>query len=240
MTLWDNIYVNYSGIQSKVYFLTKTNVGNFTNADMAILASNALERVQSLIDSSDGRWEFDDSNQTDISIGTTALVNAQQDYTLSVSFINIERVEVKNTDGKWSKLIPIDQADIYDQSLTDFLSGGGTPVYYDKMGNSMMLYPVPNYAQAASLKIFYQRPPVQVLTTDISSTATSPGFNSLYHDLIAYWVAYDYAMANGLPNANQFMVEIQRKEDALKEDYALRSKDEHIRLSARKIRNQFR
>jgi hypothetical protein len=223
----------YANLQSKVYFLTKTNVTSFPNADMAILASNAVERVTSLINQSDGRWEFDDSNQTDLPIATTALVSGQQDYAMAVTHIEIERVELKDEEGNWRKLTPIDQADVYDQSITDFMGTNGTPMYYDKVGSSIFLYPTPDYSQSASLKVFFTRPPVSVLSSDISSTSTSPGFNALYHDLVAYWVAYDYAMANGLPNANQIMVEIQRKEDALKENYALRSKDEHLRLRPR-------
>jgi hypothetical protein len=75
-----------------------------------------------------------------------------------------------------------------------------------------------------------------IQSSDISSTTVKPGFNSLYHDLIALWVSYDYAVANGLPNANQLMVEITRKEEALKEDFALRSQDEHIRISGKKYK----
>lgn len=231
----------YGSLQSKVYFLTKTNVNSFTNADMAVLATHAINRVASLINQADGRWEFDDSNQTDLPIATTALVSGQQDYALAVTHTNIERVELKDSDGNWGKLTPIDQADVYDQSVTDFMSGGGTPLYYDKMGSSLFLYPAPDYSQAASLKIYFTRPPVALLSSDISSTTVSPGFNALYHDLIALWIAYDYALANGLPNANQLMVEIDRKEEALKEDFALRSKDEHIVLKARQYAfNPFR
>lgn len=223
----------FGSLQSKVYFLTKTNVNSFPNSDMAILATHAVNRVASLINQVDGRWEFDDSNQTDLPIATTALVSGQQDYSLATSHINIERVELKDSTGSWRKLTPIDQADVYDQSITDFLTGGGTPVYYDKTGNSLFLYPSPDYSQAASLKIYFTRPPVALLSSDISSTTVSPGFNALYHDLVALWISYDYALANGLPNANQLMAEIERKEDALREDYALRSADEHLRLQAR-------
>lgn len=223
----------YGNLQNKVYFLTKTNVTSFPNADMAILVSNANERIASLIIQSDGRWEYDDTNQTDIPIATTALVSAQQDYSLATTHINIERVELKDSAGKWRKLTPIDQSDIYDQSMTDLLTGGGTPTYYDKLGSSLFLYPSPNYSQSASLKIFFTRPPVTILSSDVSSTTVSPGFNALYHDLVALIVSYEYAIANGLPNANQLQSEIVRKEEALKEDFALRSKDEHIRLGAR-------
>lgn len=232
----------YANIQNKVYFLTKTNVYSFPNSDMAILANNALERITSLINQSDGRWSFDDTNQptTDQGdgtggspIATTALVSGQQDYTFAVSHLNIERIEIKDSTGAWRKLTPIDQTDVYDQSITDFMSGGGTPLYYDKIGASLFLYPNPNYSQSASLKVFFTRGPIGVNTTDISSTTTKPGFSVLYHDLVALWIAYDYAVANGLPNANQLMADIQIKEDALKEDFTLRSRDEHIRLGAR-------
>ena len=223
----------YGNLQSKIYFLTNTNSASFPSSDMAILATNAVERIVSLIRASDGRWQYDDTNQSDLPIATTTLTDSQQDYSLATAHLTIQRVEVKDSTGNWRKLTPMDQADVYDQSITDFMSGGGTPLYYDKFGSTIMLYPYPDYTQATSLKVFFERGPVSVLTSDISSTSTSPGFNSLYHDLVAYWVAYDFAMAKGLPNANQFMVEIQRKEEALKEDYALRSADEHLRLRAR-------
>lgn len=232
----------YGSLQGKVYFLTKTNVNSFINSDMAVLATHALNRVASLIMQADGRWEFDDSNQTDLPIATTALVSGQQDYALAITHINIERVELKDSTGNWRKLTPIDQADVYDQSVTSFMGTNGTPLYYDKMASSVFLYPTPNYSQSASLKVYFTRPPSALLSSDISSTTVSPGFNALYHDLVALWIAYDYALANGLPNANQLMVEIERKEDALKEDFALRSKDEHVGLRPRQYggRNPFK
>lgn len=225
--------MTYSNLLSKIYFLTKTNSTSFPIADITVLANNALERVVSLILQSDGRWEFDDTNQTDLPIATTALVSGQQDYGFETSHIEIERVELKDEEGNWRKLQPLDQADVYDQSLTDFLKGGGTPVYYDKLANSIFLYPTPDYAQDASLKVYYSRPPVSFLVTD---TTKEPGFNALYHDLIALWVAYEYAFANGLPTMDRFMDEIMKKEEALKEAYSMRNKDEHIRMTAKKVR----
>jgi len=225
--------MTFSNILAKIYFLTKTNSVSFPTADVTILANNALERVVSLILQSDGRWEFDDSNHTDLPVATTALVSAQQSYGFETSHIEIERVELKDQQGNWRKLQPLDQADVYDQSLTDFLKGGGTPVYYDKIATSIFLYPSPDFSQNASLKINYSRPPVSFLVTD---TTEQPGFNSLYHDLIALWVSYEYSFANGISTADKFLEEIIRKEEALKEAYALRSKDEHIRISAKKYK----
>lgn len=190
---------------------------------------------------SDGRWQWDDENATDsdgtvrgLPIATTALVANQQDYTLAITHLQIERVEVLDNSTPtpaWHKLKPIDQADVYGQSLSGFLNTAGLPTYYDKLGNSFFLYPAPNYSQAASLKIWFKRPPSYFLTSD--TTNKSPGFNQLYHELIPLWVAYNFALANGKSNANGIMAQIQLKEDALHDDYSVRDKDDHLRLKAR-------
>lgn len=234
-----------SDIVTKTYFLTKTNVTSFPAADMLILMNNAYERVVSLIIGCDGRWQWDDSAQpiTDqgdgtggLPIATTALVANQQDYTLAVTHLEVIGMEVKDTNGNWTTLTPIDVKQIdHSPSATDFMKGTGIPVYYDKVGASILLYPAPNYSQAASLKIRFQREPYKFTAAQVSTGTRQPGFNSLYHDLIPLHAAYDYGVANGLPTINQIQSEIQRKEDALTSDYEMRSKDEQLRM--RVVRN---
>jgi hypothetical protein len=220
-----------SDIVSKTYFLTKTNSSSFTAADMLILINNAYERVASLIISVDGRWQWDDTNNTDLPIATTALVANQQDYSLASTHLEITGIELKDSTGNWIPLIPIDQNDIkYNLSTTDFLKDAGIPQYYDKLGMSLFLYPKPNYSQAASLKIRYQRAPALYTSGEVTTGTKQPGFNSLYHDLIPIWVSYEYAFANGMNTANKFLEEINRKEEALKSDYQLRSKDENLSI----------
>ncbi len=222
--------MQYTDLVNKVYFLTATNSTSFPAANMLIEINNALDRVVSLILHSDGRWNYDDSNNTDLPIVTTDLVQNQQDYSLSVSHLEIARAEVQDSNGNWNKLDPLDQTDVFNQSLTDFLKTASLPVYYDKIGNSVFLYPKPNYAQAASLKLWIDRGPNYFI---IGDTTKQPGFNSLYHDLCALWPSYNFALANGRSNATQLQAEIQMKEEMLREDYALRAKDDHPRLRAR-------
>lgn len=217
-------------IRTKSYFLTSSNANSFPDTTLVVEANNALERCVYLINHSDGRWQFDDTNNTDLPIATATLTTNQQDYSFATSHLEISRVEVQDQNGNWSKLVPIDQSDVYNQSLTDFMKTAGTPFYYDKIANSIFLYPKPNYTQSASLKIYFKRGPSYFLTSDTTKT---PGFNALYHDLIPLWIAYNFAVANGKANASQIMSEIQLREDSLKEDYALRSKDEGIRLRPR-------
>lgn len=222
-------------IRTKTYLLTSTNSTSFPDASLIAEANNAYDRVVSLILKADGRWQFDDENNTDLPIATTALVSGQQDYALSIAHLDLLRVEVQDnaTVPAWHKLIPIDQADLYNTAMTSFLSTNGLPTYYDKVGNSVFLYPAPNYAQSASLKVYFKRGPNYFITSD---TTKAPGFNALYHDLIPLWIAYNFALANGKANASGLLQEITMREEALSEDYALRGKDDHLQIRARPVR----
>lgn len=217
-------------IRSKIYFLTSTNSTSFPDASLIIEVNNAYERTVALINAADGRWQFDDSNNIDLPIATTDLVANQQDYSLATSHLEITRAEILDSNGNWNRLQSFDQADVYNQSLTDFMKTAGLPIFYDKLANSVFLYPKPNYSQAASLKLFFERGPNEFVTGD---TTKQPGFNTLFHDLLPLWVAYNFAIANGKQNAAIIQAEITLREAALQEYYALRSHDDPIRLKAR-------
>jgi len=207
------------------------------------LINEALNRVTSLILRSDGRWQFDDQNNTDLPIGTTNLVTTvgseQQDYGIAITHLKILGVEVKDAAGNWRQLSPIDQADLMDNSVTDFLKTAGLPKYYDKIGNSIFLYPKPlgtAVTATAGLKIRFQRPPSYFVYTD---TTKVPGFNSLYHNLLAAIACRDYAIDKVLPSAKGFQEQVVIMENDLVEDYALRNKDEHINISSKGRKYRF-
>jgi len=202
----------------------------FAAADMLLAINNAYERVASLIMQADGRWEWDDANNTDFPIATTTITSAQQDYGFAVTHLNISRVEVKDSNGIWSQLTPINQSDFIGQGQAEFLKGGGIPVYYDKLNSSVFLYPIPDYTQSASLKIFFQRGPAVFTSAEVTTGTKVPGFNSLYHELIPLHAAHDYAIAKGLSNVNQLSAQIQQREEALQSDYELRNRDEKLQL----------
>lgn len=193
----------------------------------------------------DSRWQYDDSNYADLPSATTTITTDQQDYSLATSHLAIDRVELKDSGGQWHLLTPIDRSDIEHEPLAEgettrtgaFLSGTGTPTHYDKKGNSIILYPVPNYTQASSLALYFARGPLKFdwtddkFTDDTGSASSEPGFNSLFHNLIPLWASYEFAVANGLKNANQIMVEIQRLEAELEEFYGQRNRDRRKRMT---------
>ncbi len=231
--------MNLQDISNKIYFLTNTNSTSYPAANLLIDLNIAYNRIVSLILQADGRWEYDDSNQTDLPIATTALVAGQQDYSLSIGQLFIERLEVKPNGGTFFyKLFPRDVADPMWGS--DILGLDATtqaaPMLYDTLGTSVLLYPIPNYSQAASLKIYFKRAQVDFSSGDLSTGTLIPGFASLFHDLLAYLVAYDYAVVNLPTLANGYLAIIQRKEASLSSFYSQRDPDDQNRLSTRSIR----
>lgn len=220
--------MTYSQILSKFNILTSTNSTSFSLANSVILANNAVEHIEGLINNADDRWEFDDTNQTDLPIATTALVANQQDYSLTTSHISIDRVEVLDSTGlNWTLLVPIDQHDVRYVALANYYPTAGKPLEYDKLGNSIFLYPKPSYSLAAALKIYFTRPPVAFVAGDTSAV---PGFNSLFHNLVPLWMAYEFAIANGKSNATLLFNEIERIEQQINDFYGQRSRDERPRM----------
>jgi len=188
--------------------------------------NRALDKVTTLICGSDGRWQFDDSNYTDLPIGTANLVDQQQDYSLSVTHLKVLRVEIMDETGKYYKIDPMDENDVSRMGMTEFMNNPGRPQYYDIQGGSVFLYPKPQTGYVtitAGLKVYFQREPSYFATTD---TTKVPGFASVFHRLVSRWACYDYALARQLPIKKDLKDEIAVLEEELKDFYATRQSDE--------------
>jgi hypothetical protein len=200
-------------------------------ADFTRRLNEGLNIVASAIMQADGRWQWDDNNNTDFPIGTTNLVANQQDYTFEVTHLKINRVEVKDESGNWTLLTPIDARDV-EVALAEFEATAGVPQYYDKIANSVFLYPVSSYSQAASLKVYFQRPPSYFTSSD---TTKVPGFNSLFHNLVALIACREYALDRQMPVAKSLAERVQIGLQDISDAYTLRNKDEVIGVRAKRI-----
>lgn len=211
---------------------------------MLIDINNACERVASLIMGADSKWQWDDFNNTDLPIATTSLVSGQQDYSLAVTHLTIDRVEILPSGGTskdWKRLKQIDQQSkkrAENEALTSYKVTPGLPDEYDLSSNSVFLYAPPNYSQAASLKLYFTRGPALFTSAEVATGTKSPGFASIFHDLIPYWVAYNYAVENGLETANGFLAAIQRREQELSDFYGDRDRDFRAHLRATRDSNK--
>ena len=192
------------GIVQDTYFEVSANSNSYPIADLTRNANNALDTVVTLILGSDSRWQFDSTNATDLPIGTAGLVSGQQDYSFASEFLVIKSIECSDAEGNWTKLIPIDNYD-EEVALSQFQTVNGVPKYYDKMGESILLYPAPNYSIAPTdtpvggLRAYFQRKMDYFVVGD---TTKKPGFAEHLHKYISLYCAYVYACAKDLPKQN--------------------------------------
>lgn len=186
------------GIVQDVYFEASANSSSYPIEDLVRNANTALDNTTALILGADGRWQFDSTNQTDLPIGTTSLVSSQRDYTFDQEYLVIRSMECSTQDGLWYKLIPIDNYD-EDMALSEFAKVDGTPKYYDKVGESILLYPAPNYnigyldTPSGGLRAYFQRKIDHFTTSD---TTKEPGFAKHLHKYISLYCAYVYCCAH--------------------------------------------
>ena len=221
-----------AGIVQEARYFVGANSTSYPINDLTRNVNRWFDKAVALIFKSNGRWQWDDANQSTYPQATTDLVSGQQDYTLDVSHLKITRVEVKDESGNWTKLQPFDPKDIGKGSIEEFQENDGQPAYYDVVANSLFLYPAPNYAQEDSLKVWFQRKGSYFVTSD---TTKEPGFSEIFHRYLSLGAAYDYSLKNNVTNRNQLREEIMAMEDEIKDFYALRQPDEHIRLTANKV-----
>src|SRR3990167_469920 len=230
---------NKNGILQEIDFWILGSSGtassDYSTADKTRNVNRWLDRVNSLIMQADHRWEWDDTNHTDLPIATTTLVNNQQDYGLNTSHLKIIRVEIKNNAGNYNLILPISQEDIKNQALTEFQETAGMPRYYDKIGNSIFLYPKPSSSQVtlvAGLKVYFKRN-VDYFTA--SDTTQGPGFAPQFHRTLSVGAALDYCIANGLIGRILLLErEIQKLESGILAFYATRDEDDKPRIGLRK------
>lgn len=223
--------MDYTTLQADVDFLVDTDSNTYSVADKLRNFNIALDEVSGIIVGCDGEWQWDDTNYTDLPIGLAQLNSGQTDYSFADDHLVIEAIEVKLPTNEWRRLKPIDLYPEYNQqsksSITDYLSTPGLPEYYDKVGDSIFLYPAPNYSQSASLKAFFQRKADPFV---IGDTTKKPGFASHLHRILSISVAYDWAVAKQHSKLNWLLNEKNRYIAMLKAFYTVRTKDQYKRL----------
>lgn len=192
--------------------------------------NRAVHKISILIWQSVGTWQWDDTNQTDLPIATTTLVNSQQDYTLPTTVFQIFRVEILDASGIWHKLDQIDKSIIRSAEI-EYYKTDGLPVKYDILANSILLYPSPATASvtlAAGLRIHISREATEftVPATYTTSDTTQPGFDEQFHELLCYYAARDFCVVNGpTDRGDRYNVEITVTKQDLVKHYGMKNMD---------------
>lgn len=211
-----------------------TSSTSYPLADKARRANMGMSRFVELALANDTKWSFDDSNEIDLPIATTDIISGQKDYSFSDEFLKIHKLTIKDSAGIEKELLPIDQVES-DQPLDTLFATAGQPVFYDKIGSSIILYPAPNFNLDDGIKAYFQRDSTVFVSTD---TTKYPGIPSIFHELIALYMAEPYLLekmsdANSQRKYNNYVAKIEKFEIKVAEYFSKRDKDDRPIISGR-------
>lgn len=208
--------------------LCDADTNSYQDAALLRAINMAYERVVGWLIQASGDWQFDDTNFTDLPIGLTTMVDGQYDYSFASSHLEIRRVAVKHTDGKFYFLDPVDALSMSDPIETLYPTSG-IPTEYDKQGGSLFLLPAPasgSVTLASGLKVYFARTADIFTSTEVSSPGTKePGFASPWHYILSYMAAIPYCMKYHKDRVALYNLEIERMKQELIAHYTRRERD---------------
>jgi hypothetical protein len=227
---------NRTGLVQLLEDLTSTASGTTSSYTLATKTrdiNNAFAHFMLKAISASGKWQIDDTNQTDYPILKIDLVSGQQDYSFTSDgstpanqILDISRVECADADGNFSVLDPFDQTD-ETASLKELSDISGNPRRYDKLANGIWLDPKPDFSLVEGLRVYYNRTPSYFTTAD---TTKSAGIPQMFHEYLAVRPAYLFVLSKNLPQIvgyRDLMLSLEKKID---DYYAARNKDEHTTI----------
>src|SRR3990167_6440880 len=187
--------MNYSNITADTHFLCGTTSASYPLADITRNVNIEYDNVARLIWESDNTWNFDDSNNTDLPIAFRTVANASATYLIPTTALRVEQVEIKDGGGNWQKLRPITYGDL-SISPEEYLTGGGTPIYYLLDGTQISLYPAPRTGDVTMSSGMAVRLSRNVTQFPTSATTTEPGYARPFHRLLSYGASLDFIQDN--------------------------------------------
>jgi len=238
-----------SDIEVLARFLTKTDSTIFTAAQLLILENKYYEEIVGRLVTETGasKWPFGDFNYTAFPSFTVNMTNSIAEYDLrdwgttdDATILTILGAEVKDNAGNWHPLKRVTLKDIHkdETGQEDYYKTDGLPYEYELRDNMLVLYPAPDngvtVTLTAGLKLFFLRTADKFTSAEQTTGTKEPGFPSPWHDLLAYGMAYDYAIANGLPNANHLKAEYDRRIDEMLRFVANRDQAIDHRITTKK------
>jgi hypothetical protein len=232
--------MNIADIEQEARDLCDADTTSYPAATMLRRVNNAYEQVVGWLINADGKWQFDDTNYTNFPIGTYTMVDSQGVYSFNDKFLQIEDVQVKNSDGNFQIIKPLDQKDSNTLTpLREEFEDDGLPIYYDKLtDDTIELLPAPATADvtlASGLRIKFKRTASIFTSAEVTTGTKVPGFHSTFHVILAYMAAIPYCMTYKPERVAYYEREVERLKKAMIKQYTKRAKDERKIIKPKKI-----
>jgi len=219
---------NNLGILQQTRSMMRVDATQWPTYKVVNSCNNWLDTVAGYAIGADRTFQWDDTNHSELPIGTTNLVANQAEYSFLVDeqgnpIITLTRIDILDSDGNYRELKSIDQSEI-PVALDALYTTTGKPLYYDKIADNIVrLYPKPATSVTSGLKFYFQRAGSYFTATD---TTKQPGVAPMLHRGFVIASAYDGALTLGLANLNALSVEMQKEEEKMKQYFSVRNNDE--------------
>jgi hypothetical protein len=161
--------------------------------------NSGFDRILPLVLPRTDGIKWDDTNHSDLPVGTTNIVSGQSDYTVeaddnSLDILRIIKVKIltSSTATQYTDLEVIDgsDSDVFNAISPNSLETG-IPTKVFIRGNTFHLFAKPNYAATAGIKLFFEREQSYFTSTD---TTKEPGIPKPSHELLALYPAHDWLL----------------------------------------------
>lgn len=175
-----------------------------------------------------GSWQVDDSTYNNIQIGYNHLAAGQDNYTLGSEMVKVQRLRIKDKNGAWKTLIPKDRWELSDSILNSV----GTPEYYDKLGESLMLYPTPDYSSNNGIELQFIRSARYLSSDDLTIV---PGLPVPILRWLSLRGSLDYTETNEMESrSNKIVRRLKELDEEAKEMYSQRDGDDMVNISIKR------
>lgn len=219
---------NRTGLVQRLEDVTGTQSSTgFTLAMKTSYINQAYAYFLMLANMYAGKWQVDDTNQTDLAILVDDLVIDQKDYNFNLDansnqILEIWEVQVKDSAGNWKKLKLLDTSDS-SIPLEEKFKTSGTPEYFDPSGSGFFIYPPAIATIADGLKLKYSRTPAYFTT---GSTTTKPGIPDMFHDYLYLRAGYAYCRDNRLPQKDDLKADLAEIQNDMENFYSKRLREQ--------------
>ena len=231
-----------SDLQTLCRNLASANSTTLPAATLLIYFNQAYEEVASWILNADGLWQWDDDGYTTFPIGTATLVDSQNDYGFASDVLDVERVGILNSAGIEYFLDPIDPSES-GIPPTETYKSDGAPLYYDKQGSSLILYPAPSSGAVTltnGLKVYFKRTADVFTSAQVTTGTKKPGFASPFHHILSYMAAIPYCIEFKPKRVAALELKVQQLKAGIEAHYGKREQDRKKLLDNAPIQGGFR
>ena len=223
---------NKLGIVEQTRSILRVDATQWPTWKIVNSVNNWLDMVTGYAIGADKRFQWDDTNHTDLPEGTADLTLNTSDFSFLTDEQNnkiLTLLGVSRLDGgDYLPLTLVDRSDpSYDPAT--FGTDTGTPTEYDKIADNVIrLNRKVSSTVTNGLKFYFQRTPSYFAESDTTKT---PGVSPLLHRGFVIASAYDGALSLGLQTLQALSVERQLEEEKMKKHFAIRNKDAQTRFA---------